>query len=102
MDHVTNLDIDFKAMHRAGFRYIKVNAPVILSETAAGNPHIHPHDLGALAARHGMDLVAEKIESEHQAVNLLDCDVKFGQGYLFARPRLVRETTTDGLFSAAA
>jgi len=102
MDHVTNLDIDFKAMHGAGFRYIKVNAPIILSETAAGNPHIHPHDLGALAARHGLNLVAEKIESEHQAVNLLDCDVKFGQGYLFARPRLVRETTTDGLFSAAA
>jgi len=102
MDHVTNLDIDFKAMYGAGFRYLKVNAPVILSETAAGNPHIHPQDLGALAARYGLNLVAEKIESEHQAVNLLDCDVKFGQGYLFARPRLVRETTTDGLFSAAA
>ncbi|VAW15882.1 hypothetical protein MNBD_ALPHA09-1550 [hydrothermal vent metagenome] len=102
MDHVTSLDIDFKAMHGAGFRYIKVGAAMILSETVAGNPHIHPHDLGALAARHGIELVVEKIESEHQAVNLLDCDVKFGQGYLFARPRLVRETTTDGLFSAAA
>ena len=102
MDHVTSLDIDFKAIHGAGFRYLKVGAPVILSETDAGNPHIHPHDLGALAARHGIELVAEKIESEHQAVNLLDCDVKFGQGFLFARPRLVRETTSDGLFSAAA
>lgn len=102
MDHVSNLDIDFKAIHKAGFRYLKVDAPVILSETDAGNPHIHPQDLGALAARHGMELVAEKIESEHQAVNLLDCDVKYGQGYLFARPRLVRETTAEGPFPAAA
>lgn len=102
MDHVTDLDIDFKSLHGAGFRYIKVDASIILSDTAAGNPHIHPQDLGALAARHGMDLVAEKIESEHQAVNLLDCGVKYGQGYLFARPRLVRESNGDNLFSAAA
>lgn len=102
MDHVKTLAIDFKALHSAGFRYIKIDASVILSDTAEGNPHIHPADLGALAARHGLDLVAEKIESEHQAVNLLDCDVKYGQGYLFARPRLVRGEGDEGPYSAAA
>lgn len=102
LDHVETLDIDFQALHAVGFRYLKVNAQMILSDVAAGNPHIHPNDLGALAGRYGLELIAEKIENEHQAVNLLDCDVKYGQGYLFARPRLVRENASDSSFPAAA
>lgn len=102
MDRVTSLEIDFPALFSAGFRYLKVAAPMILSDVAAGNPNVHPNDLGALAARYGLELIAEKVESEHQAVNLLDCDVKYGQGYLFARPRLVRENAADSGLSVAA
>ena len=40
--------------------------------------------------RFGIDLIAEKIEGERAVVDLLDYDVRFGQGFLFAPPRPLR------------
>ena len=51
------------------------------------NADIHPGDLPDLLGRYGIDLIAEKIESEGMVVDLLDYDVKFGQGFLFSPPR---------------
>ncbi|HEX9214055.1 MAG TPA: EAL domain-containing protein, partial [Bradyrhizobium sp.] len=38
----------------------------------------------------GIDLIAERIEGERAVVDLLDYDVRFGQGFLFAPPRPLR------------
>jgi cyclic-di-GMP phosphodiesterase, flagellum assembly factor TipF len=46
--------------------------------------------LADLLARSGIDLIAERIESEGVVVDLLDYDVRFGQGFLFSPPRPVR------------
>src|SRR5262249_43276240 len=48
--------------------------------------------LGAL----GIDLIADKIESEGPVVDLLDYDVRFGQGLLFSPPRPVRTDVIAG------
>lgn len=37
--------------------------------------------------RHGIDLIAEKIETEPMLLELLDYQIGFGQGYLFGEPR---------------
>ena len=34
-----------------------------------------------------MTMIVEKIESEPQLVELLDYNIRFGQGYLFGEPR---------------
>ena len=58
---------------------------------------IHPGDLADLLARSGVDLIAERIENESAVVDLLDYDVRFGQGFLFSPPRPVRaEALQDG------
>ncbi len=51
---------------------------------------IHPSDLSDLLGRFGIDLIAERIEGERAVVDLLDYDVRFGQGFLFAPPRPLR------------
>ena len=51
---------------------------------------IHPADLSDLLGRFGIDLIADGIESEGTVVDLLDYDVRFGQGLLFSPPRPVR------------
>jgi cyclic-di-GMP phosphodiesterase TipF (flagellum assembly factor) len=51
---------------------------------------IHAADLSDLLGRHGISLIAEKIEAEALVVDLLDYDVRFGQGLLFSAPRPVR------------
>ena len=53
---------------------------------ATSIPRISP----ICSARSGIDLIAERIESESTVVDLLDYDVRFGQGFLFSPPRPVR------------
>ena len=56
----------------------------------ASTSDIHPSDLSDLLGRFGIDLIAERIEGERAVVDLLDYDVRFGQGFLFAPPRPLR------------
>ena len=39
-----------------------------------------------VAAEHGVDVIAEGIESEDELATLVDLGVRYGQGYLFGRP----------------
>lgn len=48
-------------------------------------------DLAQTMKRNGIDLVAEKVETERSVAELLDFSVDFGQGILFGEPRLARD-----------
>ena len=71
-------------------RFIKVPASLLLDQKQTSSSDIHPSDLSDLLGRFGIDLVAERIEGERAVVDLLDYDVRFGQGFLFAPPRPLR------------
>ncbi len=90
MDNVTDLRIDPQDMRERSFRFLKAPAKLLLNRTPAMPSDIHAADLADLLARGGIDLIAEKIESESMVVDLLDFDVRFGQGFLFSPPRPVR------------
>ena len=95
LDHVTDLNIDFNMLSDRGFRFLKVDAHTLIDGMAGAGAQIHSADLRALLARYGIELVAEKVETERDVVNLLDFEVGLGQGYLFSEPRLVREEIID-------
>jgi cyclic-di-GMP phosphodiesterase TipF (flagellum assembly factor) len=90
MDHVTDLRMEPKELADHWFKFLKVPAKLLLDKTTSAQSDIHPEDLADLLARSGIDLVAERIESEGVVVDLLDYDVRFGQGFLFSPPRPVR------------
>jgi cyclic-di-GMP phosphodiesterase, flagellum assembly factor TipF len=90
MDHVADLRIEPKELADRSFRFMKVPAKLLLAQGAAPQSDIHPADLADLLARNGIDLIAERIENENTVVDLLDFDVRFGQGFLFSPPRPVR------------
>jgi cyclic-di-GMP phosphodiesterase TipF (flagellum assembly factor) len=96
LDNLQDLRIEPRELATRGFRYIKVPGQLLLDpkDTAAD---IHPADLPDLLSRFGIDLVAEKIESEAMVVDLLDYDVRFGQGFLFSPPRPVRAEALQGV-----
>ena len=73
-----------------GVRFIKVPAALLLDPKQTSTSDIHPSDLSDLLGRFGIDLIAERIEGERAVVDLLDYDVRFGQGFLFAPPRPLR------------
>jgi cyclic-di-GMP phosphodiesterase TipF (flagellum assembly factor) len=101
MGHVADLRIEPRELAERGFRFIKVPAALLLSRAAAAGD-IHPADFSDLLGRFGIDLIAEKIEGESTVVDLLDYDVRFGQGFLFSPPRPVRAEVLQGLAERAA
>ena len=90
IDHVTDLRIEPRELADRGVRFIKVPAALLLDPKAFSTSDIHPSDLSDLLGRFGIDLIAERIEGERAVVDLLDFDVRFGQGFLFAPPRPLR------------
>ena len=90
MDNVTDLRLDPQDLRERSFRFLKAPAKLLLNRAPAVPSDIHVADLADLLARDGIDLIAEKIESESMVVDLLDFDVRFGQGFLFSPPRPVR------------
>jgi len=96
MDNLTDLRVNARELNERGFRFIKAPATLLLNRASVVATDIHPADLSDLLGRHGIDLVAERIENETTVVDLLDYDVRFGQGFLFSPPRPVRAEALQG------
>jgi cyclic-di-GMP phosphodiesterase TipF (flagellum assembly factor) len=95
IDHVTDIRIEPRELADRGVRFIKVPAALLLDQARTSASDIHPSDLSDLLGRFGIDLIAERIEGERAVVDLLDYDVRFGQGFLFAPPRPLRPEGTS-------
>ncbi|RDV04915.1 EAL domain-containing protein [Undibacter mobilis] len=102
LDHVTDLRLEPKELADRSFRFVKVPANLLLNRAAAAQSDIHAEDLADLLARNGIDLIGERIENESTVVDLLDYDVRFGQGFLFSPPRPVRAEALQGATPPAA
>lgn len=68
-----------------GVRFVKMDADAFLAEDGEA--------LVAGLRRRGIDVIATRVESERQVVELLDLGVGFAQGYLFGHPRPARLDT---------
>jgi cyclic-di-GMP phosphodiesterase, flagellum assembly factor TipF len=101
MDHVTDLQISPNELADRAFRFLKVPARLLLNRVAGVHTDIDPEDLADLLARSGIDLIAEHIETETTVVDILDYDVRFGQGFLFSPPRPVRAEALHGVADPA-
>jgi cyclic-di-GMP phosphodiesterase, flagellum assembly factor TipF len=91
MDQVTRLDADFARLKNLGFRFFKVRANTLVSGMKPAGSPVAAEDLKDLLARNGMALIAERIENEKSAVQLLEFNIELGQGYLFGEPRPIRD-----------
>ncbi|HUN50338.1 MAG TPA: EAL domain-containing protein [Candidatus Sulfotelmatobacter sp.] len=91
LDQVSSLDVDYNGLARASFRFVKIDARALTSREHQSVASIDVADLKLVLGRNGIDLIAEKIETEPMVVDLLEFDVDYGQGYLFGEPRRSRE-----------
>jgi cyclic-di-GMP phosphodiesterase TipF (flagellum assembly factor) len=99
LDKVQTLDLDFADLQRSDVRFIKVAAELLVEQLLdldgaaplPSMPDIRAADFAALTERYGVQLIAEKVETERQVIDILELDVTFGQGHLFGEPRAIKE-----------
>jgi cyclic-di-GMP phosphodiesterase TipF (flagellum assembly factor) len=91
MDHVENLAMDFLRLKAIGFRHLKVRAATLTRGMSGAGSAVAAEDFKKLLTRHGLNLIAERVEDERTVVQLLEYAVDYAQGYLFGEPRAVRE-----------
>ncbi|MEA1943125.1 MAG: EAL domain-containing protein [Pseudomonadota bacterium] len=102
VDQVQHVDLDLDDMERAGVRFVKIGGRRLL-DAVAGYETIAGYEAGAIAhedlagmfARHGIELIVDKIETENTVVEVLELDVAYGEGHLFGEPRPVRDDVLD-------
>ena len=85
---------------RACIRGMRIRVIDILDLFAAGlsadqileeMPDLNAEDFAGLTRRYGVELIAEKVETERQVVDILELDITLGQGHLFGEPRPIRD-----------
>lgn len=89
LDHVESPDLDFVKLKKLGFRHIKMRAGALID--GASNSQVAGEGVKKLLDRHGLNLIAERVEDERTVARLLELGVDFAQGYLFGEPRAVRD-----------
>jgi cyclic-di-GMP phosphodiesterase TipF (flagellum assembly factor) len=97
MDNLTDLRVNARELNDRGFRFVKAPATLLFNRMSVVSTDIHPADFSDLLGRFGVDLIADRIENEATVVDLLDYDVRFGQGNLFSPPRPVRAEALQGI-----
>jgi len=103
IDKVTSAEIDLPDLERSGVRYAKIPARVLSEQVVQGGVRprsaitreIAAADIAAVFQRYGVDLIAERIESEEAVLEVLDLDVPYGQGHLFGAPRAIKESLME-------
>lgn len=103
IDKVTNVELDLPDLERSGVKYIKIAAQTLtqqivrqgLRPRSAITREIAAADIAAVFQRYGIDLIAERIESEEAVLEALDLDTPYGQGHLFGAPRAIKESLLE-------
>ena len=101
MDHVETLALDFVRLKSMGFRHLKVRADMLTGGMNGAGAAVAAEDFKKLLSRHGLNLIAERVENEKTVVQLLDYTVDYAQGFLFGEPRAVREDAARHPLEAA-
>ena len=99
LDKVSDLDLVFQDLARADVKFLKIGAEVMLNQLLEVDGMLALKSLKDLAAadfadltrRYGVEVIAEKVESERQVVDILELNIGYGQGNLFGEPRAIRD-----------
>lgn len=94
IDRCETIDLDLRRLERMGVRYVKIAGEKLVSQLLRDgmrpitglSREFEAYDVAALFARYGVDLIADKIETERTVVEILELDLSFAQGNLFGSP----------------
>jgi cyclic-di-GMP phosphodiesterase TipF (flagellum assembly factor) len=99
LDKVDDLDLDFPDLARSDVKFVKLGAQTLIDGLVESDgrlvlkalPDLAAEDFALLTRRYNVELIAEKVESERQVVDVLELNIAFGQGHLFGEPRAIKD-----------
>jgi cyclic-di-GMP phosphodiesterase, flagellum assembly factor TipF len=99
LDKVQDLDLDLPDLARSDVKFVKLGAQALIDELVESDgrlvlkalPDLAAEDFAQLTRRYDVELIAEKVESERQVVDVLELNINFGQGHLFGEPRAIKD-----------
>lgn len=103
IDKITHIEMDLPDLERSGVRYLKVPGRILIEQMIREGRRprsnitreIAAADVAAVCARYGIEIVAERIETEDAVLEILDLDIPFAQGHLFGAPRAIKESLME-------
>ncbi|MES1204040.1 MAG: EAL domain-containing protein [Pseudomonadota bacterium] len=103
IDKVTKLDVDLIDLERSGVRFLKAAGSILIEQFIRDGARpksnvlkeISHKDVSAIFRRHGIDLIAERIEVEATVVEILELDTPYAQGHLFGAPRAIKDSLME-------
>lgn len=102
ISELTDLDMNFEAMAKAGFSFVKLDAGVMLEGLPHPGGHIPASDVCRYLADQGFGLIVEGIASEETLARVFGFGVLLGQGALFGGRRPVKADVVARPSHAAA
>ncbi|HEY7248331.1 MAG TPA: EAL domain-containing protein [Xanthobacteraceae bacterium] len=90
LQQVSSLRLEPEELAPRGFRHVMLHAPLLLGRDGSVPRAGGPGELSELLGRFGIELIVDRIENESTVMELLDHEVRYGQGPLFSEPRPVR------------
>lgn len=98
LDKGDGLNFDLPELQAAGVKFVKINGERLLEELTPGGERpisqltrdIAAEDVPAVFVRYGIDLIAEKVESEKSVIEILEFEIPYGQGHVFGAPRPIK------------
>lgn len=101
IDRVRHLDMDFEALGRHGFAFVKLPAHAFLEGLPLATGSVSASDICRHLAGSGMTLVADAIDDEALRARVFGFGVVFGQGQLFGGARAINLDAAGGRTAAA-
>lgn len=86
MDHIERPQLNYKVLKDYGIEYLKFHAFYLMPVLKNKNGHERIRRMMKGLKSSGFSVVIDRMENEKQVRELLDFDIRFGQGYLFGMP----------------
>ena len=104
IDRCDSVDLDLRKLERMGVRYVKIAGERLVEQLVRQNVRpitglareFEAGDVASLFARYGVDLIADRVETERTIVEILELDLGFAQGMLFGMPKPEMEYIQGG------
>lgn len=98
MRDVEDLDLDLAKLEQSGVRWVRMAAGRFLALTQAQDTvlDVASADFVALLQRRRISFLADQVTEEAQIAELLDLNVEYAHGLVFAPPQAVRADVLEG------